>query len=436
MKTFRHILAFMLTLMLLTAVGCGKGNTGTGNGGNGKTDDVELEIWISTVNQPNYFIGWFEKAFEQANEGIDLKFIPSTNLGTGLDVLLDGKGAPDMAATSGGLVVPILKEGGRIVNLESILGPKENTFHDVALLNQINGEFWCAPIFGFASPVIYYNKTVFEANGLSVPSSYADLVNLCNSIKNVKEEGKQKYQTIVTGYTYHVLQAMSGKTMTKDQLNAIIQPKSASAENPFDNDAMLNTYKWVEQMRNDGIFAQNLTGYTSDSAANNFATQKALMVMCPGLDLLEFSKSCTFEIGAFTLPDAPAAYATEGAQGGISGIYNDCFVVNSKSEHIEECKKVVEFMYTEAAQKALFNSFLYPVVKDTSYEDVDASKKALFDAAFKPIYDEARDNGMSIFWMNYFYKSGLDSACESSFNAVINNNESVELAWNRLKNAW
>ncbi len=435
MKTFNRILAFLFSLILLTFAGCGKQDD-SGSHSGGKTEDVEIEIWISTVNQPNYFIGWFKKAFEEANEGIKLKFTPSTNLGTGLDVLLDGKGAPDMAATSGGLVVPILQKGGRIVKLEDVIGSKKDTFHEVALLNQIDNEFWCAPIFGFCSPVIFYNKTVFEANGLTVPSSYAELVSLCNSVKGIKDNGKQKYQTIVTGYTYHVLQAMSGKTMSKDQLDAIIQPKTASATNPFDNDAMLNTYKWVEQMRKDGIFAQNLTGYTSESAANNFATQKALMVMCPGLDLLDYSKSCNFEVGAFTLPDAPDAFATEGAQGGISGIYNDCLVVNSKSQHVEECKKVIEFMYSDAAQRALFNSFLYPVVKNTSYENVDASKKALFDAAFKPIYDEARDNGMSIFWMNYFYKSGLDSACESSFNAVINNSETVEQAWARLKNAW
>ena len=189
------LIALLMAFMLCTFAGCGSNTDNTSGGG--KTEDKEITIWITTVNQPDYFMGYFKQAFEAKNEGITLNFVPSTNLGSGLDVLLASKGAPDMVATSGGLVVPILKEGGRIENLDSIMSPIEDTFHDVALLNQIDGEFWCAPIFGFASPVIYYNKTVFEQNGWTAPTSYAELVTLCDNVKTVKDSNnKQKSKCI------------------------------------------------------------------------------------------------------------------------------------------------------------------------------------------------------------------------------------------------
>ena len=435
MKKFKVILAIVLSAILaLAVVGCGGGRDPSG----GKTDTKTIEIWISTVNQPKYFMGWFKNAFERENEGITLKFTPSTNIGSGLDVTLDGADAPDMVATSGGLVVPTLKAGNRILSLESVVGPIKSTFHETALLNQIDNEFWCAPIFGFSSPVIYYNKTVFDNNGWTAPTTYDALVDLCKDIKALKNKnGEQMYQTIVSGYSYHILQAMTGKTMTEEQLSALIADKTSDAANPLNNAGMENALKWVEKMRQDGIYATNFTGYTTTQSASDFATQKALMIMAPGLDLLDLSETSTFTIGSFSLPDAPAAFSQEGVQtGSVAGIYNDCLVINSKTKYAEECKKVIEFMYSEAAQQELFNCFLYPVVKTTSYENVDSSIKSLFDSAFKPIYDKARDNGMTIFWMNYFYKTGMDSGCEQAFKSILNGTKTVSEALSQLASNW
>lgn len=434
MKKLKKLIAVLLSaLIVIACVACGTINTP-----GGKTDSKTIQIWISTVNQPKYFMGWFKNAFEKENEGITLRFIPSSNIGSGLDVTLAGAGAPDMVATSGGIVVPTLKAGGRILSLESILGPIKNTFHETALLNQIDNEFWCAPIFGFSSPVIYYNQTVFDQNGWTAPSTYEELVQLCKNIKAIKNKnGEQIYQTIVSGYSYHILQAMTGKTMTEEQLTALIADKTSGAANPFNNAGMENALKWVEQMRKDDIYATNFTGYTATQSSSEFATQKALMIMAPGLDLLDLSDASTFTIGAFSLPDAPAEFSQEGVKAGsVAGIYNDCLVINSKTKYAEECKKVIEFMYSERAQQELFNSFLYPVVKNTSYNNVDSSIKSLFDSAFKPIYDTARDNGMTIFWMNYFYKTGMDSGCEQAIKGILNGSKTVSETLSYLVAIW
>lgn len=429
------MLAMVLAMFmaLTVVVGCGR----SGDPG-GKTGAKTLEIWITHVNQPKYFMGWFERAFEAANSDIDLKFEVSTKLDSGLDVTLAGKNPPDIVSTSGGLVVPILQAGQRVLDLSTTLSKFDANFQSTANLNKIDGKWWCAPIFGFASPVIYYNKTVFTANNLQEPSTYDELVQLCNDIRDIKDSNDNtKYQTITTGYLYHLFQGINGKTMTEEQLANIVVDKTSEAKNPLDNSGMENAVKWVKKMTDDNIFAVNVTGTNPEQATSDFTTQKTLMIIAPGLDLLNLSNSSSFDIGAFTLPDAPSDFAQDGVvSGSVAGIYNDCFVVNSKTKYPEECKKVIEFMYSEEAQKQLLNCFMYPVVKTTAYDTVDPSVQNLYDSAFKPIYKKAVDNGMTTFWMNYFYKTGMDSNTEQAVKNIINGNWGVSQGFDYIKSAW
>lgn len=439
MKKLRTMLALLLSaLMALTVfVGCGTGGDEGSSGG--KSNAKKITVWITSVNQPKFFMGWFERAFETANPDIDLKFEVSAKLDSGLDVSLAGKNSPDIASTSGGLVVPILQAGNRVLDLTETVGKFDTDFHSTANLNKTGDSWYCAPIFGFASPVIYYNKTVFKANNLQEPTTYEELVQLCNDIKAIKaSDGEtQKYQTITTGYTYHLFQGITGKTMTEEQLLDITKDKTSDATNPFDNSGMENAIKWVQQMADDKIFAQNVTGASADGAANDFVQQKTLMIIAPGLDLLSLSESSTFDIGAFILPDAPSTFRQEGVENNtVAGIYNDCFVVSAKTKYPEECKKVIEFMYSEAAQKQLLNCFMYPVVKTTPYDEVDSSVQSLYDSAFKPVYKNAVDNGMTCFWMNYAYKTGLDSASEQIVKGILNGTYSVKYCFDSIKSAW
>ena len=423
MKKKRWITLFLSALMLVGGVGCG-GGSGVGKGGN-----TELTIWITATNQPQYFLGWFKNAFETENPNITLNFVTQSadKLSSGLDAALAGSNAPHMASTWGGSSLNGTLSGGNILQIDDVMEKYEEHLIDAALLNKYEGHHYVAPIFGFTSPVVYYNKTVFDQNGWTAPSTYEELKTLSQAITAIKTaSGAQRYQTIVTGYTYHLMMAIHARTCTKEQLEKLATATS-SDRGLYDAPGFSNGFSWVEDMRDDKVLAENCSGYNEGTASNAFTLQSALMIATTSLDLLELSNNAQFEIGAFLFPDAPEkykpAYGADATENGpVTGVYTDSFVINAnKSEaEIAACKKVVDFLYGPAAQSKLFNYYLYPVRKDVGYEGVESANQAVFDSTMKGIYERAKEDGMGIFYMTYFYKNGIMGNLESGVKQVLN----------------
>lgn len=424
-KFFKTSLCLLLLCVFaVCAFACG----GSGRYGN-KGDRAKLRIWIQSTNQPEYFMGWFEAAFEDKYPTIDLNFEPqgTSTLQTNLDVTLPGDPSIDMVSTWGGTILPTLVAGNRVKDVSDIIGPLESKMVDKALLNKVGGKHYGAPIYGFTN-VVYYNKTIFDANGWTTPSTYQELKDLCAKIVAVKDTGgKQKYQTMVTGYSYHLMQSLHGLTMTEEELNAILAEYSAEADNPFSAQGFKNGFQWVADMVGDHIFANNISGYTAQTATSDFTTQKALMISCPSSDLMDLSLTCQFEIGAFAWPSAPSEYAPGGEPvNTVAGVYTDVMCINEKTTHYQECKKVLEFLYSDEAQQQLLNTFQYPVIKNTDFQNVNAGVAEVFDTAFKPIFELIGEKGMSLYYMVYFKDNGLSANLEQGFKSIANASTAAE----------
>ena len=411
MKRTGILLLCVLAGCMLFSTACGDPSTGNKGGA------TELTIWIQPVNQPEYFMGWFKSAFEEEHSDITLNFVPQQSSllsATQLDIALREK-KPDMVATWGATVVPQLVRGGRLMDLTEVM-PEDAELEDMALMNRVDGRHYGAPIFGFATPVIYYNKDVFDANGWSEPTDYQSFVQLCKNITAVRDENnRQKYQPLTTDSPEHIMTSLHGKTMTSEELNACMEDWSAS-ELPIDNEGFTNGFRWAADMLANGVFETNISGIGSE-AVSNFTLQKALMISMESLDLLDLSYQCTFEIGSFLFPDPPAQWSSGENDGKVCGIYTDVLCINSNTEFPDACKKVIEFLYSDEAQEKLFDYYLYPVKKGISYENVDPTKKAVFDEAFKPIYDQAAENGMTPYYSEYFH-TALPANLRSAFNTI------------------
>ncbi|MFQ6124236.1 MAG: ABC transporter substrate-binding protein [Candidatus Heimdallarchaeota archaeon] len=60
-----------------------------------------------------------------------------------------------------------------------------NDFTEVANQGMVDGAMYAAPYTGKLKPGFWYRKSFFEANGLSVPTSYAEFVSLCDKIEAI-----------------------------------------------------------------------------------------------------------------------------------------------------------------------------------------------------------------------------------------------------------
>ena len=76
------------------------------------------------------------------------------------------------------------------------------------------------PLAGFVSPVIYYNKTQFDALGLKVPTTYEELKDVAAKIRAASK------QPLIAGFSTwhlpHFMQAIHARTMAPENFNKLI----------------------------------------------------------------------------------------------------------------------------------------------------------------------------------------------------------------------
>ena len=395
--------------------------------GNKGGTTVTLTVWTQANAQYTFFT-WVKTQIESKYPNIKLRITaqPSSQLGVPLDAILDGANAPDITATWGGLVVPTLIKGKRILPLGDVVTPSvEASFNDAAKYNKndsSDGVYYMAPLHGFVSPVIFFNKTEFQKLLSSAAVSDAQKAAIQAAIngtgpntldefeliaKGIRAAGKQP---LIGGFNTaplsHFMQAIDARTMTADQFSAtLVKSKTV---NPFDNDGFQKGFDLLKEYNTRGILADRITGYSDTSAKDSFYSEKALMLAGISLDLKDHQRGLpTDDIGAFLLPRDSSN--TSGPR--ASGVYCDGFVINSKCKNPNEAKTVLSYILSKEAQSKLYEYDFLPVRKDA-----DSSKAS---AILKPIINSVNNEGITGFYQNYSY-SGIDADMVNLCGAIIN----------------
>lgn len=439
----KRILALLMLLVfsfggLTACVDSGNGNgNGNGNGGNGS--DVTLKVWIQSANQPQLFT-WIAQDYK-SKTGVSINWIAqsSATLGKTLDASLAGAEAPDIAATWGGLIVPTLIKGKRILKIDDVITEEvEATLHDSAKINKgdsDDGSWYSVPLNGFASPVVFYNKTALGAS-FNKPTTYAELKAVTDSLPTGK-------QGIVSGFgdwqMSHFMQAMHARTMSADNFEGLIGVNTQ--KNPFANAAgnapvagLENGFALLKKYQTDKIFAGNITGYNVSTAQSYFMNGNALMYAAPSLEYLSLSNA-TFDIGAFVLPEASAELASDDANAPsslVSGVYSDVFVVNAKTSHPAEAKAFMKYLLSTAVQEKLLEYFLFPSVKGITTDNMRPAYKAAFEAVLGDIYEAVNDVGCTPFYQSYSIGQ-MDGRLASLGQNVLNGTMTAKAAAEDLK---
>jgi raffinose/stachyose/melibiose transport system substrate-binding protein len=384
------LLCVLLSIAMLCALaaGCGGEQNDTQGG-----DEVTLVIWCQSTNQAAY-LQWVKQEFESRYEGIELKIEPQANtvLGEALEVTLASDDAPDIVATWGGMVAGKLFKGGQIIEISDIITPEvEATLVDAVAPNKADGDgkYVGLPIGGFASPVIYYNKTAFDKMGISAPATYEELKTLSQTIRGASK------QPMIAGFSTwhlpHFMQEIHARTMTPENFNKLVGTPTDC--NPYELPGYKEGFDLLKKYNDDGIFADNITGYDANMAQMEFIAQNAMMLVSPSLDLATLVDACDFELGAFLLPagevDAPLA----------SGVYSDIFAINANSEHIEECKKFFTFLLSPEAQAKQLEYEMMPIIEGTDTSGASEIMAGVLAAI--------SEKGMSGFYQSYSV-SGVD----------------------------
>ncbi len=307
------------------------------------------------------------------NIEIEFEFVSTDNFDNVLNSQLQAGEGPDIIEVGG--QTKLLARAGYLLDLSN----QEfiSKYSDSGLQAYTVGEgVYAEPLQSWFEG-IFYNKKIFEENGISVPKTWDEFI----AIHKTLEEKGIKAQT---------MGAQSYEPMMKQSIGLVNNLFYSDSENmKFDESfnegegkleeawlpAVQEWYKIIEE----GCLNAEMLGLSYDQALDEFATEKAAMWECgPWAVETILAKNPDIDFGMFPIPGTDAD-----KPGWLVGGPGSAWAINAKSEHVEEALKVLEVTSTEEAQQALAkdnagSSFVTGVEIDLGdiYADCDEAFKA------------------------------------------------------------
>jgi ABC-type glycerol-3-phosphate transport system substrate-binding protein len=246
------------------------------------------------------------------------------------------------------------------------------------------------------TPYIYYNKKIFADLGLEPPTTWDELYEIANT---VREAG---YQPLVTLYDYglvnHLPDGLMMRTWSEEQYNAMLRnwsPESTEAERAFkwtDPDSV-RLFQYLKDIADKGLAADGFAGIIDNEVAKSlFTSGKAAMYQSGSWDGAGSLEQDQFEVGYFYYPPI-----REDAYGPVGSWVPNCFIAFNRG-NLEAAKKVIAFLASKEGAEAYargsgltvgrsdipvetLNEFLSPMVAQFAADVGTMGAPALFESS-------------------------------------------------------
>ena len=225
---------------------------------------------------------------------------------------------------------------------------------------------------------IFYNKKIFDDNGISVPRSLDQFI----AIHGVLEEKGIKPQT---------MGAASWEPMMKQSIGVVnnefySDPANKNFDNEFNKGTAFLTDAWLDavtawsEVINQGCLTPDMLNVSYDEALAEFASGGAAMWESGPWavnDIISINPDMENYLRMFPIP------GLEEGPGWLVGGPGSALAINAKSKHIEQALKVLDLTATPEAQEALIkdnagSSFLIGVTANLGeiYADCEEAFQA------------------------------------------------------------
>ena len=335
-KVFFWVILIVFAAALVFTMGsCSKKESGSGKVtlimGSWRADDV---------TQMNDLLAEYQKV----KPNVQIQFRPTNppEYNATLRLQFEGGTAPDLMYARSYATGRELFSAGYFGDCSDIPGIKQ-TFSagSLAPWQMPDGKIFAVP-FNAVSHAAYYNKAIFQKEGLSIPQTWEDFLALCGTLASrgytPMANGTADEWDILECYFLNFLPNFIG---------------GATERLAYESGAKkLNDANFVAAFQAVADSAKYLPkGYESvtynDSQAL-FNTQQAVMFL-DGSWTADVYKDAKFEWGAFAVP------APKGRQTMICFHPNAAIAYNSKTKHPQECKDFLAWLSTKEGATTAFN---------------------------------------------------------------------------------
>lgn len=387
-------LAAVMGLGLLA--GCSGGSAASGaetkKTADGKT---ELEI-LSTKPENKETLQKLVDSYNESQDKVVVKLNQPADAGTVLKTRMTKNDLPDMVSMGGDFNYAELQSAGVLTDLsgEAFLDNINESYMNMLYqLNKDQEEKCYGVPYATNSSGIIYNKDIFDANGIAVPTTFSELIAACEKLQSA---GVTPFElTFKDAWT--ILPAWNAMAPVMQPENFYTDKKEGKATFADTHTAVLENYLQLIPFAQ-----QDYMGTSYDDGNKKFAAGEAAMMMNGSWAITEIKKAnADVNIDMFKFPatdDAETNKVTSGVDV-LLGITTSC-------GDVEGAKDFISFMVQEEnAQLYAEEQFAFSAVKGVEQNDPTV-------AGVK----EDIEAGNVVDFPDHYYPSGYDiSAVLSNF---------------------
>lgn len=304
----KKIVAAMLAALTagsLLLTGCGggssSGESGSGSSGGGDT----LTVMCVGTEADTYIDGYnaIAEKFSEDNEygvNVEIEFYENEQYKTKLTTLMASNAVPDIFFTWELSYLEPFVEGGKVADITSYLEEDQewkDSFADGTLeLLSYDGKNYGVPT-QKSLCVMFYNKQIFEENGVTVPETYEEFLDVCQTLKDNGVTPMTVCGTdawIPAQFVQQIAGGMAGDAL----FNNICE-----GTEKWNNETHVKAAEEVKAMADKGYFQEGYIGMGPEESTDLFTSGQSAMYFQGAWDADKCAKSEIGEnVGAFVLP--------------------------------------------------------------------------------------------------------------------------------------
>ncbi len=255
MKRFKLILSIVVLLLALSSVGA--------------QDVTTVTMWFGESAFAQCLSDILTEGFNAIDPGVQLEIVPQADTWNTTRTAVVGGGGPDIVRTPGPSFVYEMAQAGLILPLDSFaddLGWRD-TFVGWALdLGAVDGQVYSLAD-EFETLIMYYNKTLFEANGWTPPETTEELIALAEEVEAAGiipfSHGNADWRPTNEWFVGEFMTQIAGPDNVY---------KALSGEIPWTDESLVEAVETLDMMMQRGWFGGGIDLYFTNTFDTNLAT--------------------------------------------------------------------------------------------------------------------------------------------------------------------
>lgn len=334
------ILSLLVILMLGTLSACGKTQT---------NDDTLTVMCVGTAAD-NYTEAYQSIAdeFSKDNEydvKVKIEFYELEQYKTKLTTLMASNAEPDIFFTDELAFLEPYVNSGKVVDITSYLNEDEewkNRFAEGTLdLLSYDGKNYGIPT-QKSLCVMFYNKEIFKENGISVPVTYNDFLNACDTLK---ANGVTPMTLCGTDawIPAQFVQQIAGGMAGSEMFYAI-----CDGEETWNNEYNVAAAEEMNKMAEAGYFQEGYLGTSAEESTSLFESGGAAMYFQGAWDAGRIYEKLGEDAGSFVMPAYNEQYNNISV-----GSVDTSFAVSEQCKNVDAAVAFLKYWTSQETEEML-----------------------------------------------------------------------------------